>query len=492
MLKIITLVLVISAIQPIVIHSFSENGAPTMEISTLQVIQEPIQIMRNSDFESQGWPGSGSESDPYLIENLNIDFEYGETRIRIHDTSAHFIIRNCRVETRRYGSAFQWDNVTNGKIESCEIVNASCTFYNTRVCVLANTLFSGFCDVMISNSSYWDVRYNILDPQICGSMIFDIVTDSKAVGNKLYYSLDGMGIWAFNCTRCEFSENLVQGNSIGITVELSKDCLLYNNSIKDNEIGILLAVNDNITVIENTLENNGVLLEPWHLDSWKYEFKDNTVNGKLIGYFYEVGEMILDAAGFGQIILAKCIGTEIQGGQFHNATAGVQLLNCSHCTINDVESVNNSIFGCRLECSSYCSIFNSSFHDNSQGITITHCSYCMIIDNVVAHNKYYGISLYYCENNTIYGNAFGWNGLRNAYSDNYSSNNSWDDGISRGNAWSDYDGSGSYFIYEGEIDNFPTKLSYDLIIFDYTLEIVIIGLIIVVVVVFIYRKRRQQ
>jgi parallel beta-helix repeat protein len=462
-----------------------------MEISTLDVMQEPIQIMSDLEFEAQGWPGSGTENDPYLIENLNISCEYGEACMRIHNTNACFVIRDCRLEMGGHGRAFQWNNVTNGKIESCVIVNSFCDFFYSRVCVLENTSFSGLSDVYIYNSSYWDIRYNTLE--FSDSVIFtiDSVTDSNIVGNSICSGLEGEGFWILNCSRCEFSDNLLHDNMIGVAVEMSNDCLLYNNSIKDNEIGILVAVNDNISIIENTLVNNGIFLEPWSFDPGIYKFNDNTVNGKPIGYFYEAGEMVLDASGFGQLFLVKCIGTEIQGGQFRNATVGVQLINCSHCVVNGVESVDNSEYGCKLDYSYYCDLYNDSFHSNGQGVTMTNCSYCLIIDNVVTYSKYYGIVLYYCENNTIYGNAFGWNGLANAYSD-YSPNNSWDDGVSKGNIWSDYDGSGIYYIDEGGIDNFPSKLNYDLIIYDYALEITIIGLIIVVAVVYIYRKRRLQ
>ena len=56
---------------------------------------DPIEISNGSDFALQGWPGVGTPSDPYVIEDLRIDSTIN--CISISDSEVHFIIRNCTI-----------------------------------------------------------------------------------------------------------------------------------------------------------------------------------------------------------------------------------------------------------------------------------------------------------------------------------------------------------------------------------------------------------
>ncbi len=61
---------------------------------------DPILIDGNEDFAAQaaaeGWPGDGTQGDPYIIEGLEIDLEkQGKGAIDVRNTDVHFIIRDC-------------------------------------------------------------------------------------------------------------------------------------------------------------------------------------------------------------------------------------------------------------------------------------------------------------------------------------------------------------------------------------------------------------
>jgi len=60
---------------------------------------DPIYITSDSGFAV--FPGSGTEEDPYLIDGYNITTT--STGISITDTTKHFVIRNCYVETNYIG-----------------------------------------------------------------------------------------------------------------------------------------------------------------------------------------------------------------------------------------------------------------------------------------------------------------------------------------------------------------------------------------------------
>ncbi|MFX1440173.1 MAG: hypothetical protein ACFFFD_07980, partial [Promethearchaeota archaeon] len=57
---------------------------------------EPILIQNADDFVRYGFPGDGTESNPYIIERLNISTSE-ETCIWISDVNVSFVIRNCRI-----------------------------------------------------------------------------------------------------------------------------------------------------------------------------------------------------------------------------------------------------------------------------------------------------------------------------------------------------------------------------------------------------------
>ena len=78
----------------------------SMSILSDYVVHDPILILSDTDFETQGWPGNGSAADPYVIEGLWIDAQYDITSIKIWDSTVNYTIRNCHVEAstqNRYG-----------------------------------------------------------------------------------------------------------------------------------------------------------------------------------------------------------------------------------------------------------------------------------------------------------------------------------------------------------------------------------------------------
>ncbi|MFW9976134.1 MAG: hypothetical protein ACFFDQ_12760, partial [Candidatus Thorarchaeota archaeon] len=56
----------------------------------------PIFITSNQDFIDQGWPGNGSESNPYMIEGLNITSP--QICIEIRNVDVHFTVKDCYLQ----------------------------------------------------------------------------------------------------------------------------------------------------------------------------------------------------------------------------------------------------------------------------------------------------------------------------------------------------------------------------------------------------------
>ena len=81
---------------------------------------ENIIIWGDEDFKQYNFPGSGTESEPYRIENLNITTSEWFA-VYIGGTTSHSIIRNCFLKsTYVLGTGIQLSNV---KIDTAVIMN---------------------------------------------------------------------------------------------------------------------------------------------------------------------------------------------------------------------------------------------------------------------------------------------------------------------------------------------------------------------------------
>ena len=92
-----------------------------------------IRIDSNAEFESQGWPGNGTQENPYIIEGFQIGSSIG---IRIDRTSVFFVIRNCRLVSS--GTGIYLARLGKGSIENCEIVGS---YYGINLFFCENSTF---------------------------------------------------------------------------------------------------------------------------------------------------------------------------------------------------------------------------------------------------------------------------------------------------------------------------------------------------------------
>ncbi|HEX9915529.1 MAG TPA: hypothetical protein VGB32_11465, partial [Candidatus Bathyarchaeia archaeon] len=64
----------------------------------------PIYITADSGFASGGFPGSGTQEDPYVIENLQITTNtLRRNGVEIRNTRAHFVVRGCEITAAYIG-----------------------------------------------------------------------------------------------------------------------------------------------------------------------------------------------------------------------------------------------------------------------------------------------------------------------------------------------------------------------------------------------------
>jgi parallel beta-helix repeat protein len=201
----------------------------------------PIHIVGNEKFtpaKGVNGGGSGTEDDPYIIENWVINAStYG---IWIEDTTAYFIIRNCLVENGYRG--IYLDNVTNGQIEK-----NVCNNNIVGICVkdsTACTIIKNHCVSVIAGSVGIFLYYsngNCVDNNIVGLGYGDINIEVKGSDHNI------------------ISNNLLENNQNGDGIWLwsgSDNNVICYNTCRNNFSGIALSSSDNNVVHHNYLLSN--------------------------------------------------------------------------------------------------------------------------------------------------------------------------------------------------------------------------------------------
>lgn len=153
-----------------------------------------VRILGDEQFETQGWPGSGTGEDPYIIEGLNITVGIYHG-IVILSTSAHYIIRHCLLTTQDVvADGIQLVNSANGTIENCIIRGGRFGVYmsSTLDCRVINSSIIGTQSGGIA--AYYSNRPLIANNTIYGTergIRFQEVGNGTVDGNTVYRASEG-------------------------------------------------------------------------------------------------------------------------------------------------------------------------------------------------------------------------------------------------------------------------------------------------------------
>jgi parallel beta-helix repeat protein len=458
--------------------------------------QSPINVTSNDDFLTQNFTGSGTLEDPYFIEGVEINGG-GLRGISIVNTSAVFEIRNCSLS---YMGGPYFENVSNGAIIDCELIDSSIQIIDSQYCnISGNSLEEASYYAMTSDAILlWKSNNCIVENNELYDFsslshddgILNYVSENTTLrGNRIWNKDRGIQIWfskgclVDDCWVSECQTSLTSYNSLGLNI--------LNSYFHDAPKGLIIRPSIGTKLQNNTLWETGMVFqEAWYMDrdplDWDIDFQNNTVNGWPILYLYQEGETSIDCSSIGQVIAAWCSGTSLRNGDFHDTTIGVQVYHSDSCAIEDVQSLYNTQAGVQVKYSNNTVIQNCdlSFQDDyADGIFALLCngmdidsntiennrngidldwevSFAKITNNTVIFNSGRGIVLGSNSRNcTVYDNSIGGNGQNAA---DLGTGNMWDDGISQGNRWSDYSGFGPYELHYNDIvDNYPELLPGD-------------------------------
>lgn len=397
---------------------------------------EPVVIASNQDFEDQDWSGKGTEGDPYLIEGLSITSD--DICIDIHDTTAHFEIKNCLLNSSSYqNSGIRFNNVENGLVANCDIglkeYGINCE-NSHNMTFTSNTIYDCTSDgIHVSDGSGHLIKGNILTDTSDDGIEISYSSNCNVTDNELqgYHTA---GIWQYFSSDCYIINNTVFGVSFPIYVQHSHDSFVIDNAVLESSNGIMLESSEKINVTRNsvtvcdrgisigssteclfknnTCDHAGFYFFGTSLEMFLHSISQNRVNEKPLAYFVNQSDTTIDVASYGQILLVNSDNVTLENGDVSNTDAAFEIAFSSNCSLRR-SLITGCFYGVSLF---YCE------ENVLSGLTIENCSFegvrsdfsenCTVVDCSIRNSPHFGILMsrsqdFHFENCSFHNNGFG-------------------------------------------------------------------------------------
>jgi len=398
--------------------------------------------------------GSGTWTDPYIIENVTIDGQNEGNCIEIRNSNAYFVINNCTVYssgTTNYGIYLNYTN--NGKI-----INNNCSVYfgmfldrSNNITVLGNDISNNRYGIAVSFSNNTIISENSVNNNSIADIAFQwsrnatltkniLTSEGKELnfgGVSLSYSSSQEDLASYTID----TTNLINGKPIyyyanekglgpndflnagQIILVNCNDSLISNVNITGVYQGITIMYGNNNTILNSSLDNtyHGILVITNSFDNViSGNIMKNCYNG--IALYYDnntlISRNIIEKSYYGILI-----------GSVYNSTVSENI-------------VSNSGMGITISIGNNTKITKNNLEDNEKGIYLSSSSGNIVSRNIIRNNKENGV--YISENidpspstqNLFFQNSF-LNNSVHAYDNGI--NNYWNNSII-GNYWDNYTG----------------------------------------------------
>jgi len=327
---------------------------------------EPIiDIDGDSEFlqmaQDEGWPGTGSTENPYVIEGYRFDGTGHSIGLQITDVDYYFIIKDCTFDGADTSSNFTWDTVTlwlnwvNCRIENnrflCNTSRYAVRVYRSSIVFEGNEfwgnrfgIYGEWGDIEIANNTFHGsfsktIEHSIgmvnihgnnfigVDSQSNGIQL-DQVSISKIYSNQFsdFYSCIRTDNDRYRpCKALNISRNTLVNVTKGIEVNRANNGLIESNSISSDgksdiiKPGIELNSCENLTMRDNHLVGfpyvvSGFTRYPDGSGSWNNISLDssNTID-KIPMIFMKDADGIDVEEGYSEIIIVNCTNIRFRG-----------------------------------------------------------------------------------------------------------------------------------------------------------------------------------
>lgn len=453
----------------------------------------PIKIQSDADFASQsvleGWPGDGSQANPYTIESLDIDASGVNYAIDISDTNVHFEIASCSLHGAT-GVGVHLQSVSNFTLDNVSCY-ASPEGYELLYCesgiitdgeVAAGLIgaFVYYCtDFYFSNNNFTGCGLAVYGYSLPHWASHTIDSTNIANGKPIYYCKGSVGgtvpawageIFLIDCRDMTVSGRDISGTSVGITLaycygidlqqnrlsmlysdifmSFAENCNVSGNLCENSEYGIgLQDSGSGNTIFNNTCSNiteSGIQASSINNDAIVLNYCYNCYCGIEITYSGDSvvsNNTCVDCIASG-LRLYNCWRFEVADNDCSSASTG-DGLSVDHCDddkfLRNIAR-GNSGEGFFMINSNNCAIRLNNLSGNWYGLNIWTSHSTFIGHNVFSDNSNAGVNAFMCSGLVIFHNSFIGNTKQGM--DDATNANEWDAGYpSGGNYWSDYAGT---------------------------------------------------
>ncbi len=229
-------------------------------------------------------------------------------------------------------------------------------------------------------------------------------------GNAFSDNENGIYLWQSYFNRIE--NNSISNNSVGLRLVETNNNTALDNALSANGFGIRITDSSHLTFAGNAMAKNGIFLTGSFLEQWNTHLIDtsNTVNGKPVRYWKNATGGTIPT-NTGEVILANCQGTVVDNQNASDGSVGIIIGYSSYLTITNNTALSNSFDGIYLYRSENNTIFDNTVSNNGNDGISLHVSHMNdMANNIASRNTRNGISLYSSVQNSIIGNDLSRNG----------------------------------------------------------------------------------
>ncbi|MFH0815875.1 MAG: NosD domain-containing protein [Methanobacteriota archaeon] len=424
----------------------AQDNYPLMSMLTPSpsepVPHAPIRIDSNAEFDvAHGVSaGNGTTSNPWIIENWDIDGAGYGACIYVGNTTDCFVMRGCRLhDASGYGTwPFHSDsglilfNVNNGIVTDNEMRgNEGCGIYlslSNDIMVANNTasynmwgiiLESSNDNILHNNTVFSSYDYGIALVGCDG----DVIYHNNIINNVIQALDDGVNLWNSSYPiggnywsdyigDDDFSgpnQDILGSDGIGdipytyVEGGIAQDNYPMYHPIKNNgplpHQPIRINSDSEFDLAHGVISGAGTIADPWVIGGWE-------INGTGYGYCIYIGNTT------NHFVISNCTLHEASGVgiPLYNPDSGITFYNVHNGTIYGNTASSNNEFGIYLYNSDSNVIANNTASNNSCGISLYSSSNNTVVNNAASSNNHYGIyvdisSGNSIRNNTIAGNS---------------------------------------------------------------------------------------
>jgi len=418
----------------------SVNGTPFPNDSPYAP-HSPIVINSNADFNEAhcvvNWAtGNGSQGNPWIIENWEINGLGFTYCFSISDTTEYFIVRNCYFHNASVGDSAGLNlyNVTYGLVENNTLCNNNWASlyirYSDFNVIRNNTFFDdnwGIYSKASSNNTYLDNHISVCNKGLWLGKDASLVGShyNKVINNNATECLSGIIVarshhnliennnasWnVFRGIRLDTADyNIVRGNNAsnngkvwddaGISLYWCSNNTVTDNILLNNYMGITNRYSSNNTFINNTMIGGGIyIFSSSFIGKSIHDYNthtidlSNTINNKPVYYWKNRTSGVVPSEA-GQTILANCSNVTIENFNFQNVYCGI------------IVGFSQNVI-----------IANNTATRTGDGIQLTSSTYCTVKNNTISETERFGLHLFRSNRNQISNNSFLENQWRGMYS----------------------------------------------------------------------------